>query len=139
MNDMNVAVSYITLGTQLIANGSISVEIDHYDGMKQLGEMPLFSHSPLFLSVHEELEVYRAAPFANVMLHSLCPCCTLNVDKNPRCWVFQLHHHNRLQVSKLVAVGKEVGRKSSPRSVGDAANVLLVGVTLAIAVKPHHV
>ena len=42
MNDMNVAVSYITLGTQLIANGSISVEIDHYDGMKQLWEC-LFS------------------------------------------------------------------------------------------------
>ena len=63
----------------------------------------------------------------------------MNVDQNGRSGVLELDHNHRLKVPQLIPIRKKVSWKASPRCVGDCANVLLVRVQFAVAVKPDHV
>ena len=68
------------------------------------------------------------------MLYVSRPCCALDVGQDGWGGVPQLNHDDGLEVSQLVPVREVVARETSPRGVGDGADVLFVRSVLPVTV-----
>lgn len=80
-----------------------------------------------------------ASALENVVFNALGPSCALDVDQDPGGGPVQLDHDDGLEVSQLVVIGEEVGRKAHPGCVRDRSNVLFVRIIFTITMKPDHV
>merc|ERR1740128_935869 len=88
--------------------------------------------------VHEKLEMNMSSS-GTVVVDVFGPNGALYHHENGRGRVLQLQHHQRTEVTDLVAVREEVAREPVERMVRYRSDILLVRIGLAVAVEPDHV
>lgn len=88
--------------------------------------------------VLEQFEVHQTEAVAAVVADVLCPSFALDINKNVRLRLLELHSNNRWQVARGMPVGEVIGGEPLPWGVTDGTDVFFVGWVLSLAGYPDH-
>lgn len=82
--------------------------------------------------------MHQTEAVAAVVADVLCPSFALDINKNVRLRLLELHSNNRWQVARGMPVGEVIGGEPLPWGVTDGTDVFFVGWVLSLAGYPDH-